>query len=189
MANKVKYGLEKVHIWPITFVDGKSVYGKVFRIPGAVNVSFSATGNNDPFYADNVVYHNAISNTGYEGDLEVALIPEEFEIEVLGNIKDDNGAIIEKSDAKQKNFAMGFQFSGDVEETRHVLYNCSATRPNLEGSTKENSATPQTDTLSLVVSPDVETKDVKAKLRSSQVGYDTFFETPYVPVIAETPGA
>ena len=131
------------------------------------------------------------SNTGYEGDLEVALVPEEFEIEILGNIKDDNGAIIEKSDAKQKNFAIAFQFSGDVEETRHILYNCSATRPNLEGATKEDSTAPQTDTLSLSVNPNIETKIVKSKLRSSQVGYDTFFKTPYIPVIKEpeeTPG-
>ena len=35
-------------------------------------------GDSSPFYADNIVYFTSISNTGYEGDLEMALFPDQF---------------------------------------------------------------------------------------------------------------
>ena len=49
-------------------------------------------------------------NCGYDGDLELAA------------------------------FALLFEFDGDQKHIRHVLYNCSASRPSIEGKTNENSS-------------------------------------------------
>lgn len=42
MANKVKFGLRNVHIFPITSEDSeKTVYGEMFKMPGAVKKKLS----------------------------------------------------------------------------------------------------------------------------------------------------
>lgn len=186
--NKVKFGLKNVHVWSITESTSEKVtYGEVIKVPGAVSLKLEASGDSNPFYADDMIYWNQYSNNGYEGELEIALIPEEFEVQVLGYIKDKNGAIIEANASKAKNYAMAFEFDGDVTQTRHIFYNCSSSRPNIEGATTEDKTEPQTDTINITTAPASDTGYVKARLEKGQTGYDTFFATPYK--VAPTTGA
>lgn len=178
--NKVKFGLKNVYVWPITEATSEKVtYGEVIRVPGAVSLSLEASGDSNPFYADDMIYWNQYSNNGYEGELEIALIPEEFEVQILGYLKDKNGAIVESNASKSKNYAMAFEFDGDVTQTRHIFYNCSSSRPDIEGATTEDKTEPQTDTISITTAPASDTGYVKARLEKGQTGYDTFFTTPY----------
>ncbi|MFR6151378.1 MAG: major tail protein [Peptoniphilus sp.] len=178
--NKVKFGLKNVHVWPITEATSEKItYGEVIKVPGAVSLSLEASGDSNPFYADDMIYWNQYSNNGYEGELEIALIPEEFEVQILGYLKDKNGAIVESNASKSKNYAMAFEFDGDVTQTRHIFYNCSSSRPDIEGATTEDKTEPQTDTISITTAPASDTGYVKARLEKGQTGYDTFFTTPY----------
>lgn len=54
---------------------------------------------------------------------------------------------------QRKPFALLFEFDGDVKATRHVMYNCSASRPNISSKSKTNSAEPNTNELKFVASP------------------------------------
>lgn len=148
--NKVKYGLSNVHYAKATIAeDGSATYTTPVPIPGAVNLSLSPQGSNEPFYADNIKYYVTASNTGYEGDLEIAVIPDSFAKDILGEIEDENGVLIEETGATATPFALLFQFEGDDKGTRHVMYNCTATRPNVEGETKEETTAVKTEQISI----------------------------------------
>lgn len=185
MENKVKYGLKNVHIFPIEEESDTAIkYGEVIKLPGAVNLSLSPEGEDNPFHADDVIYYNSYANNGYSGDLEIARITEEFCIKILGQVKDENGALIESIKDKIKNFAMAFEFQGDKKATRNILYKVSVGRPGEEHQTISDTKEPQTDTLSMTAMARIKDGLVKAKLVEGQAGYDTFYTKVYEPKIS-----
>lgn len=155
MPNKVKFGLSNVHYAKLirNASTGVTTFGTVKKIEGAVNLSLSASGDKNDFYADNMKFWTNTPNNGYEGDLEVALIPDEFKTAILGYIQTAEGGILETGDEKASGFALLYEINGDSENRRFVDYCCTATRPSGDASTTEESITPQTDTLSLTTSP------------------------------------
>lgn len=188
MGNKVKYNLKNVHAARLTesVVDGvtKYTYADPKAIPGAVSISLDAEGDSSPFYADGIVYFRSVSNNGYSGDLEIALIPEWFRTEILQEMLDSNGVLVEKSDnAESVKFALLFEFDGDVRAIRHVMYNCTASRPSIESETKEDTIEPGTETLSLTADP---REDGLVKSRTgdttSAETYQNWYKTVYIPV-------
>ena len=78
--NKVKYNIKNVYAAKMaeTVSNGVSTftYETPKPIPGAVSLSLDAEGESSPFYADGIVYFRTVTNNGYSGDLEIALIPE-----------------------------------------------------------------------------------------------------------------
>ena len=82
--NKVKYNLKNVH-YALLNIDetGKVAYGQPVPIPGAVSISLDANGEPSNFYADGYAYYTISNNMGYEGDLEIAMVPESFRVDVL----------------------------------------------------------------------------------------------------------
>lgn len=180
MGNKIKYGLKNVYYVEVTELNGTVAYGAPKPIPGAVNMSLSAAGENVTFYADDQVYFEENTNNGYEGSIEMALIPDSFRVDILGDTIDTNGALIENANAKPKKFALLHEFDGDVNKTRHVLYSVLPTRPNIDASTKTNTKEPKTETMNISVRPALDTSDVKAKIKQGETGYDTFFTAVYL---------
>ena len=178
--NKVKYGLKNTHYAVVMEANGIVSYGTPKPWPGAVNLTLSAAGENVIFYADDHTYFEENTNNGYDGNIEMALIPDSFRVDVLGDTIDSNGALIENADAKPKKFALMYEFDGDAKKTRHVLYSVLPTRPNLDGSTRTNSKEPKTETMNISARPAIDTSDVKAKVKQGDTGYDTFFSAVYL---------
>ena len=181
--NKVRFGLKNCHYAKATFdEDGSVTYAKPVRLPGAVSLSMDPEGENENFYADDVVYYVLNNNAGYEGDLELALIPEEFLKDILHEEEDANGVLAENANTTFERFALLFEFTGDQNAIRHVLYCCSASRPSMEGETKEDEKEVKTEELSIIASA-LANGYVKAKtsVNTSQEVYDNWYEEVYEP--------
>lgn len=188
MGNKVKFGLKNVHYAVITVTDGVVSFGTPVKVPGAVNLVTSAVGDKTEFYADDIAYFVQNANGGYEGTLEMALIPDGFRKDVLGDKIDSNDVLFENANAIAKDFALLYEFSGDANATRHIFYNVNAARPNVEGATKTKTIEPKTDTLNITASPAIDTGDVKAKAEPAQtVAYEAWYTTVY-KYVAPTEG-
>lgn len=186
--NKVKFGLNNVHWCKIKSISaqGTPTYdGTPKRLPGAVSLSVDANGENENFYADDSVYYVINNNSGYEGDLEIALIPTEFATEILGEKLDEHGVLVERNDAEVSEFALLFEFSGDKNKIRHVLYRCSASRPSTESSTTEDSKEIKTETLSITATalPDGLIKSKTCE--STEIAlYNNWYNSVYSPKLA-----
>lgn len=162
--NKVKFGLKNVHYALLTVSEEGAVsFGAPVPIPGAVSMSLSPQGETETFYADDIAYYVSTANNGYQGDLEIALLPDSFRTDVLREVEEETDhVLIEKSTAEPQPFALLYQFTGDQQASLRVLYNCAAARPSEASSTIKNTKTPTTDTLSLTASP-LANGNIKAK--------------------------
>lgn len=89
-------------------------------------------------------------------------------------------------------FALLFQFEGDEKATRHVLYNCTCTRPGASGQTKGESVEPQTETITITATSVYFSAINKDVPKASTVSgtdtdeYNGWFSTVYVPTPAAT---
>ena len=180
--NKVKFGLSNVHIAKITETDGAITYGTPFPMPGAVSLTAEPEGETTPFYADNIQYYVAVSNNGYTGDLEIAMTVKEFLTQILGQQEDTNGAIFESSDDVNARFALMGEIEGDAKKRRFVYYDCTATRPSAEMNTIEDTKEPQTDTISITMTPRSTDHVIKAVIEPNETNqdvYNEFFDAVY----------
>ena len=150
MANKVRYGLKNAYYASVTFAsDGTPTYGTPVAIPGAVSISLSKSGDTYNFYADDGSYFELGDNASYDGDLEVAMIPDALRILALGEVKDAKNVLFEDANPTKGHFALLFEFTGDDSAIRHVLYNCTASENTLEGNTKGENIEVQTEKLTI----------------------------------------
>lgn len=186
--NKVKYNLKNSHYALLNIgEDGTVSYGTPTPMPGSVSISLDTNGEPENFYADGVAYYVINNNMGYDGDLELAMIPESFRTEVLKEQLDDNGVLVENADVELASFALLFEFDGDKKHIRHVLYNCAAARPGIEGKTNEESREVQTETLAIKATP-LANGMVKAKTGNTtdDTVYADWYKAVYMPTITET---
>lgn len=184
--NKVKFNLKNSHYAVLTVdEDGNPSYGTPVALPGSVSISLDANGEPENFYADGVAYYVINNNMGYDGDLELALIPESFRTDILKEELDANGVLIENSDVELASFALLFEFEGDQKHIRHVLYNCSASRPGIEGKTNEDTKEVQTETLTIKATPLADGM-VKAKTgdTTDSTVYGAWYDAVYLPTAA-----
>ena len=185
--NKVKFNICNVHYALITVSEeGEVTFGTPVAMPGAVSLSLEPNGEPSNFYADGYAYYTISNNMGYEGDLELAMVPESFRTDVLKESLDDNSVLVESANVETANFSLLFEFDGDVKKIRHVLYNCSAARPNIESATNEEEIEVQTETLAITAAP-LANGYVKARTGDSTTDtvYTGWYTSVYMPTVTD----
>ena len=181
--NKVKYNLSNVHFAPLTEAENGTIsWDTPIPMPGAVSIALDPEGEPESFYADGIEYFIINSNQGYAGDLEIALIPEAFRTGILNETSDSNNVLVENSNSQVGHFALLFEFDGDQKKIRHVLYNCSASRPSIASKTNEQSKEVQTETLSIKARP-LASGYVKAKTgdNTKATVFNNWYKNVYLP--------
>ncbi|KWZ73658.1 hypothetical protein HMPREF3214_01115 [Alloscardovia omnicolens] len=96
---------------------------------------------------------------------------------------DKNSVLVENANVSEtEKFALLFKFDGDKNAIRHVLYNCSASRPSIESETKEDTIEPGTETLSLTADS-IEDGLVESRTGdgASSVTYNAWYDAVYIP--------
>lgn len=189
--NKVKFGLKNVHYALISQgEDGSITFGTPVAIPGAVSLSMTPQGETTEFYADNILFYATAANTGYQGDLEIALVPQSFRTDVLGEKLDgDSGVMFENAAVEPAPFALLFEFNGDAHATRHILYNCTTARPGVNGSTTNKTKEPQTSSMTITAAPRAD-GIVKASTTATtkEAVYAGWYQNVLVPPASVTGG-
>ena len=182
--NKVKFGISNAY-YAIGHMagDGSATYETPVQVPGSVNLNIAPEGELTPFYADNIVYYQSGGNAGYSANWEVAKVPDQFWIDVFKSIRDANGVLIENADAEPAMIALLFEMDGDIHKRRHVLYNCTPTRPEANASTHTDTKTPITDTIPLscksVYNPALDINTPKATVEQGDAAYASWFDAVY----------
>ena len=152
--NKVHYDLENVHIAPMLTTGATPTWDDFFPLPGAISIDLAAQGDVVKLRADGMDYYVAVSNNGYQGDLNLAMVTDQFRIKVLGEtLSEKDKVLVENALVKCNPFALSFQFKGDSKHRRHVLYNCVANRPGIKGENKDSQKTPDTESIAITASP------------------------------------
>lgn len=180
----MRYGLKNLYYSKLSVTTAGPSYDTPVAIPGAVALDMSPEGDTYIKYADNIQYFVKAVNNGYSGTVEVADLPATFFTDILGEtVAAGNGITYETSDGTASQFALLFQFEGDVAAQRHVLYNCTAQRPNITGNTTEEQIEIQDDTLNITVSPLPYNSEniVKAKCKYGDAAYSSWFSSVTLP--------
>lgn len=186
--NKVRYGLKNVHYAILRGANGAITYGTPKRIPGAISLSLSASTARKILAADDTDYWVAESIANYTGDITFARIPDDFRADCLGEETDTNGVRYETSAPITARFALLFEFDGDQYKTRHVLYNCTASRPGIAGQTVNPDDGPDpsqsTETLTLTASANSDVPFIRARCKLGDSAYTDWFTSVYMPEMA-----
>lgn len=153
MAKKVKFGFKNCYYATITDNGGTITYGTPVQLKGAVALNLSPSGDKTEFYADDSLYWSDENNNGYEGTLELALVPDDFAIACLGATKDTNDVLTENASNSTSPFALLCEFTNDDGATKFAFYNCQAQRQDVNGQTKGENKEVQTETLNITIRP------------------------------------
>lgn len=190
MANKVKFGLKNVYYALATETVGTSgtvtTYGTPAQFPGAVNMSVSASSDdNTIFRADDSDYYIVSgSSQGFDGTFECAYIPEAFETDVLGMTKDTNGVVCDLDSKTIKYVALLFEINGDESARRYMIPKVLFSNPGIEAETTGTDGNqPKTATLNFMASPRPD--DGLARIHTGDTTatatYEGWFSTVYTP--------
>lgn len=178
----MQFNLKNVHYAVHKITDGKVGFEKPVAVPGAVSLAMEQQGEVSPFYADGIVFYQASSNSGYQGDLEMAMFPDQMMIDIWKNTETETDhVILENANVEPASFALLFQIDGDAHNRYYCLYNCTATRPGIGGQTNTNTKTPQTQKSTISAAPlDDGTIKANTKADTAKAVLDSWFNQVYI---------
>lgn len=183
-TNMVEFGLSDVKYAVLGYEAKTKKYtvGEIKSLPGAVELSLPASGDETEFYADNGIYYADYTDNGYDGTLTIAKITDEFKCDVLGFKQDENGVLYETADGVTNEIALWFKFAGDKMSKKRCMYRCKVSRPDIKGKTTEKTKTPNTSQMKIKAMPRLDNRLIKASMPNdgSEI-YENFDKQLYIP--------
>ena len=185
MPNRVNWGLAASAWGEITTdAQGHDVYGAPHRFLGNRQVNWDPAGDLIKVFADGTVIYTGRQNSGYTGSMELTNLDDDFAAYVLSESVDGNNVQYEEKEPHINRFYLAWEWIQDEKNTRHIMYNITASRPSMSATTAGDgdTKTAQYRTLNLTAIPR-EDGIVKASTRvdvDSDV-YNAWFSSAYVP--------
>lgn len=185
MPNRVNWGLAASAWGKITTdAQGNDVYGAPVMFLGNRQVNWDPAGDLVKVFADGTVIYTGRQNSGYTGSLELTNLDDDFAAWVLSESVDSKNVQFEEKEPVVNRFYLMWEWVQDAKNTRHIMYNITASRPSMSATTSGDgdSKTAQYRTLNLTAIP----RDdgvVKASTRvdvDAEV-YNAWFNAAYVP--------
>jgi phi13 family phage major tail protein len=188
-TNKVEFGLSNVHVgtYTVDSTSGAGVLGAGKEIKGAVSLFAEPETNEKTFYADNVAYYSAFSESGEKGELVMALFPDSFKVDFLGYKELADGGIARAKGAKATPFWIAFQGEGDTTARRRVLLNVIAGQIKREHRTIGENKEVEVETLPISVIGDNKSGFVSISYSYGDTGYSKALTAPTIPALATSP--
>lgn len=167
MDNIVNWGLVQSGWAPITVnSSGNDTYGAVQKFKGLRSISFTANGDTPKVYADGTIVHVGKNNNGYTGTMEFTNPDEAFLQYVLGETLDGSNLQYEVLEPVVNRVALLWEWEGDQRRTRHCMYNCTISRPDLSAITKGDGGTKTAQYMTLNIEAIPRSNDDIIKVRS-----------------------
>lgn len=151
--DKVRYGLKNVYYAVLDEVAG--TYSAPVAMPGAVATTLAPVGEVSERIADNIVFFEAHGNNGYDGTFELTIVPETFREACMCYKADADGVVFEDDSIDPVPFALLFEFKGDQNDIKCVLYKCVSEQDSIEGTTTMSYDT-KTETITIEARPNAD---------------------------------
>ena len=183
-TNKVEFGISNLHVGTYSVDDqGAVTMGTPYHVPGAKSFSPEQDSNNNVFYADDIAYWSEYTEGPFEGDLEVALFPDEFKTQFLGYRTTADGGLGQVKNAVKPNVYVCFDIKGDKEGRRAIFYNCSLGSITRAYETIEDKKEPATEKIGVTCVGDNPTGLTKVTYKPDDAGYATLYTNPAAPAL------
>ncbi len=180
-SNKITYGLRNLCYFKATITDGEITYSAPVKLEGAQEMTATILGGKTDIYADDKVFATINGASGQELTFTLTDLPESFLTDILGYQKSSDGNLLEIVDAPVVSFALGFEIQGDSSERRVVYPLCVATPFAQGASTKSDSISINTISLTVTARP-VEVDGnymIRQVVNKNDTNYSTLFTTAY----------
>lgn len=154
--NKVNWGLA-VSAWGKITVDanGNDVYGPPIKFIGDRQINFDPAGDLIKVFADGTIIFVGRNNSGYTGSMELTSLDDEFAKWAFSEEVDSKNVQYEIKEPTINRFYLLWEWVQDKKNTRHVMYNITASRPSMNATTAgdNDSKTAQYRTINLTAIP------------------------------------
>ena len=191
--DKVEFGVEHV-VYALDEDDG-SVGDTWVDLAGAVELNIEASSNENIFYADDGPYYTFYGNQSDSFTLNIARLPEQAKIDLLGYERDaTSGGLLKPTMYKPKSFTLGYEYKGDTNDYRGIKYGCTLAVPT-ENHTTTNEST-EANTVELTGTSigkvftvgNEEKRYGGAYWKTGDTGFSKFYTTPPQPGVAPANG-
>ena len=150
---KVLFNIKKLQMSPITSISAAGVptYGTPLAVPGTVSLTLDSQESSDPFYADGEAYYTPSGAETSTGTLENAMFTREVLKAIFAYVEDDNGNML-ATDGQVEEFGMQFACDSDDGDVYFTFYRVSATKPGINLTTNNPTATINPQSISITAS-------------------------------------